>query len=369
MRTRALALGLAFVVNGCGLSQGSHADEENAAGERGHGSGGGSGMGGSGALAGAGGSGGGGAGSAGSLDLECVATALTRTRLRLAVELVVSAGASMNQVLEGDGPTRWEATRESLSALVAALDPRLYDLGLVLFAGGEEQCAATVAASLVPLDGKNEVVSALGAVSELYGDGSLEAGVRLGLEELARVPLETRKVLVIATDVPANLKPGCDFDLTPHVSLSQALGAADGQGVLVIPVGLPGTTVADEDLSQIGSESGQCFGNDECFFSYAEQPDFGAELAAFLVPPAVDLTCSFSLPELPGGKEPDPSLTLVELSVDGGEPRAIPFADECADRDGYELIQPGAYSLCPMTCETMVASISASLKVTACAPP
>jgi hypothetical protein len=305
--------------------------------------------------------------SSGGATLVCEEHSETWTAPRSEVALVAPAGASMSEVIPGDGRTRWEATRSSLERFVDSVDETRYSVGLIL-SPSSEGCYPVLSAPLTPLDEQNLVLEALASVEEPGGAGSLEEALAAGIDMLADRPRESRRTVVLLVEAEPTLGPGCVEDADSRQGVIDAVRRATlDVGIDVLPVGLPGSEAANDTLTAIGVYAGTCSTGPLCFVDARTEPDFGDVLARHVAPPAVDVVCEIPFASLPGGVPPSPDASTLVMTLDDRAPELVPRVEACDLSLGWELVD-GVARFCPATCDAMLSSEHAVFTATACAP-
>jgi hypothetical protein len=305
--------------------------------------------------------------SSGGATLVCEEHSETWTAPRSEVALVAPAGASMSDVIPGDGRTRWEATRSSLEQFVGSVDETRYSVGLILSPSGGG-CYPGLSAPLMPLDEQNLVLEALASVEEPGGAGSLEEALWAGIDMLADRPRESRRTVVLLVEGEPTLGPGCVEDADARQAVIDAVRHAGlDLGIDVLPVGLPGSEAANDTLTAIGVYAGTCSIGSSCFVDARTEPDFGDLLARHVAPAAAGVVCEIPFAALPGGVPPSPDASSLVMTLDARAPELVPRVEVCGLSLGWELVD-GVARFCPATCEAMLSSEHAVFTATACAP-
>jgi hypothetical protein len=305
--------------------------------------------------------------SSGGAMLVCEEHSETWTAPRSEVALVAPTGASMSDVIPGDGRTRWEATRSSLEQFVGSVDETRYSVGLILSpaSGG---CSPGLSAPLAPLDEQNLVLEALASIEEPGGAGSLEEALAAGIDMLADRPRESRRTVVLLVEAEPTLAPGCVEDADARQAVIDAVRHATlDLGIDVLPVGLPGSEAANDTLTAIGVYAGTCSTGPLCFVDARAQPDFGDLLARHVAPTAADVVCEIPFASLPGGVPPSPDASTLVMTLDDRPPELVPRVEACELSLGWELVD-GLARFCPATCDAVLSSEHAVFTATACAP-
>lgn len=333
------------------------------------------------------------------------------------LQLVVDVSGSMDQAPPGGGGgrTKWQITRDALSAAIDSLPPNLA-VGMLLYPnrivtsfaksapGAVNECVDTgPAIGIAPLGNagsqqRNSLDQALQSASVESFTPTHDA-YNYALEELL-VPYQgPNKYVLLITDGAPTLDLGCTWPGEPAVTglqtnpqgvldgttppiIAQVRAALDDQAVRTFLIGAPGSEQSTESgldmrpwLSEAAQSGGTatagCSANGPnfCHFDMSQGNDFAAELTAGLAAISGQIVddCTFNIPDAPIDSE-DGSVDLAktQLIVEWGDgTQSLIHPDGNGDcQDGWEYNSADrTVVLCDQTCEEVTENVSSTVHV------
>jgi von Willebrand factor type A domain len=326
-----------------------------------------------------------GGGSGGTLDPgeACVGQSAGAESEPAVVELVVDTSGSMDQDAPGSRSSKWTVTRQALLEAIAILPPET-SLGVTFYPDVpieaipgcfDEQ--ADVEIARLDTNGSAQRRQIQRAFQNQSPDGGTPThdAYRYGLSRLEAAPALGRRFIVVITDGTPTFSLGCEGtglirDPVDPAPLVVEAASASTRGVSTFVIGSPGSEGARQSLSRMaeagGTAAADCShtGSKYCHFDMTEEPDFGAALGKALgTISGLALSCTYDIPEPPGGATLDPSRVNVLFSPNGTDEELILQSPAGACTDGWQYSADGAQVLlCSSTCER-VRSSSGSLSL------
>jgi hypothetical protein len=318
----------------------------------------------------------------------------TSTPLPSALMLVVDVSSSMNDSPTGgrNGPSKWDITRDALTAALNALPPET-QVGLLLYPNmqadttvGTEPRDVSVCVNV----GDMVLPAALGdgttgnrqalidrlQVQQLYNGTPTHDALATGYDAFYQSGLTGSGFVLLITDGQPNFLRGCirpdntwaDVDPEPIIAETQL---AFSQGILTYFIGSPGSEGAREWLSRAAQAGGTAYagcvdtGPNYCHFDMTTQSDFSAALNEALEQIAGSvISCSYPIPPPPGDATIDPNKVNVVYTTDAAGSVLLLRNDQPNCDVGWQYTADGTgINLCTATCETASQDRSAKVEL------
>ncbi|HET7543394.1 MAG TPA: vWA domain-containing protein [Polyangiaceae bacterium] len=302
------------------------------------------------------------------------------------LEFVVDTSLSMNEVpgattqpgrpgSAGNGPTKWQSTRDALKAVISTL-PDSIAAGLLFYPNMANQarsqpaspdtCVNTRAGiAPAPLDAaqKANLIAALDATNP-NGWTPTDAAYQHALQAaLLPTRLPGDKYVVLITDGQPTLRGDCTSagggmaaGITPVESqpIIDHVAAALGQGVRTFLIGSPGSEGGRAWMSEAaivgGTAAAGCkvMGPPFCHLDMTTASDFGVALKAGLNKVTGSIACTYDIPDPGQGQVIDTNLINLVVTTASGTQLVLP--DEGTDCDEGFRLAGNQVVLCEGTC-------------------
>jgi hypothetical protein len=290
------------------------------------------------------------------------------------IEVVLDTSGSMrwvpgvNREPQAGERSKLEVTREALGRAFDSLSDETA-VGVFWYPGREDDVAgdclaAETSLEIEPLspDHRQQLSNALSQATAQGGTPTHDA-YRSALAELEAAPVPGDKYLVLITDGVPTYAADCAGNGTDPVSLASveaAARAAFDRGVRTFVVGSPGSEGARDALSRVASVGATAqpgcadSGPNYCHFDMTSASDFSASLNSALAAIASQtLSCSYEIPDPPGGAALDRDRVNVDFTSGAGVTESIlrdPKSGTCAE--GWQYSADGTrIVLCDATCQ------------------
>jgi hypothetical protein len=304
------------------------------------------------------------------------------------LEFVVDTSLSMNEVPgavsqpgrpgapgspSATGPTKWQATRDALKAVIATL-PDSIAVGLLFYPNmanqarsrpaSAESCVNTSAGiAPAPLTAaqKAGLIAALDATNP-NGWTPTDAAYQYALgAAILPTKLAGDKYMLLITDGQPTLRGDCTSagngaGITPVESqpIVDHVAAALGQGVRTFLIGSPGSEGGRAWMSQAAIEGGtaaagcKVMGPPFCHLDMTTSADFGSALKAGLNKVTGSIACTYDIPDPGQGQVIDKNLINLIVTTASGTQLVLP--DEDADCSEGFRVSGNQVVLCEGTC-------------------
>jgi len=273
----------------------------------------------------------------------------------------------------GNGPTKWESTRDALKSAISTL-PEEIAAGLLFYPNMANQArsrpatldacvntmAGTAPAALTPAQ-KANLIATLDATSP-NGWTPTDAAYQHALQSaILPTRLPGDKYILLITDGQPTLRGDCtsagnNAGIAPVESqpIVDHISAALGQGVRTFLIGSPGSEGGRAWMSEAaivgGTAAAGCkvMGPPFCHLDMTTSPDFNAALRAGLNKITGSIACTYDIPDPGQGKVIDNNLINLVVTTATGTELVLP--DDSADCDeGYRILG-NQVVLCEGTC-------------------
>lgn len=332
----------------------------------------------------------------------CAGWAAEPEPLPSSIMLVVDVSSSMNSTTDATGGrTKWEVTRDALQAAIDDL-PASVTLGMVMYpnknteavrndtAKDASECVETGA--IVPF----ENLGAPGSdhrerITDLFDNATLHSSTpthdayATALEVVRDANLPGNTFMLLITDGQPTLARGCIGEPSlsppspPEPIIAEIADAFD-DGIRTFLIGSPGSEenvgTGDDSrwwLSEAAEAGGTSLGGDcshdgvpYCHFDMVEEDDFSAALGAALANIAGQVvSCEYTLPEPPEGKELDLQNINLVLTPANGEESILVLRDAAGSScdEGWYMSGDQEVVMCEDTCDDVLSTIGSSIKI------
>lgn len=288
------------------------------------------------------------------------------------LELVVDTSGSMDQRAPGTNSSKWVVTRRAMLGAIEEM-PENTSVGVVFYPDvpieerpicfDEEADVAIRALGDARSAQRQQIQRAFQGQSPDGGTPTHDA-YRYAFDELRASDAVGSRFLVLITDGTPTFSEGCEGTglIEDAVDPSPLVGEAErafAEGVKTFVIGSPGSEGARESLSRMAAAGATApagcshTGPNYCHFDMTEEQDFARALGEALGTIAgLALSCSYDVPEPPGGQVLDPSKVNVLFTAPGAAPELIAQNASGSCAEGWEYSDDGArIVLCGSTCD------------------
>jgi len=298
------------------------------------------------------------------------------------LEFVVDTSLSMNEVpgaqpgQPGNGPTKWESTRDALKGVISAL-PDSIAVGLFFYPNMNNQarsrpaeidsCVNTRVGTPPARLTATQKATLIGALDATDPNGWTPTdGAYQHALESALLPstIPGDKYVLLITDGQPTLRLDCTSNnngngpggINPVESqpIVDHVAAALGKGVRTFLIGSPGSEGGRAWMSEAaivgGTAAAGCkvMGPPYCHLDMTTAPDFGVALKAGLNKVTGSIACTYDIPDPGQGQIVDNDLINLVVTTSSGTQLVLP--DERADCDEGWRISGNQVVLCEGTC-------------------
>jgi len=289
----------------------------------------------------------------------CATSTATAKAQPAVLELVVDTSGSMNQDAPGSTQSKWEVTRDALTAALGTI-PDGNAVGLFFYPGPDNGTCidTTTTVPIAVLDATHrQTLNDRISNQRTNGGTPTHDAYMVGLGQLTSTNLMGAKFLVLITDGAPTFALNCvgnGRDMVDSTALiGQVTNALTG-GIKTFVIGSPGSEPARGALSQMATAGGTAqpncadTGPNYCHFDMTAQTDLGAALKGALdkITGQV-LSCTYTIPDPGDGQQIDPK--KVNVQHNGVDVPRDPSDTQCNTGWNYSPDQTQIV-LCPDTC-------------------
>lgn len=332
----------------------------------------------------------------------CAGWAAEPEPLPASIMLIVDVSSSMNSTTDATGGrTKWEVTRDALSDAIDDLPPSV-TLGMVMYPNKDTEAArnntvknasecvntgAVVPFALLGQPGSDhrERIQDLFDTNTLYSSTPTHDAYATALEVVQEANLPGNTFMLLITDGQPTLARGCvgSPSLSPPSNpqpIIDAIADAREDGIRTFLIGSPGSEenvgTGDDsrwwlsEAAEVGGTSigGNCShdGVPYCHFDMVEENDFSLALRSALATIAGQVvSCEYTLPSPPDGKELDLKNINLVLTPTGGQESTLILRDAAGSScdEGWYMSNDQEVVMCEKTCDEVLSTIGSSIKI------